>query len=639
MKNYFESKNLYKPLVLFLCLISFLLLLNYFSGLENTLAAIKNIVSANFLTNAEDDVSDAVLPAEAQKRIMIPAAEQIKNFNLISQLPTEEKPNIVIILTDDQHPGQVGVAGNNLIKTPNIDNLVRESGVYFKNMYLPIGQCAPSRAAIWTGKLPHANGVRTNGLILPPDQITLPEILDANGYDTAIIGKCHLGNPNNPEKYKRGFDFRLIFYPDSGMVNNWYSYSMSRNGKKESHKEYVTDFLTDEAVNYIEAHNRSSSSSPFFLWLAHVAPHTPTTPKKGSDVYSLEQMMLPESNSDNLSTKPPQQKNSLPHRDYVSKGKNGVLKDMEKAYEVVTNIDNNVGRITTAIKNAGIEDNTVVIFLSDNGVFFGEHEMLHKGPTFYNEQIKTPFIFHYPKMTFGATTTDALVSSIDIMPTILDMLGIMSPPDIQGKSFLPVLKGETEQVRSSVFMEYYSQQNSQVPMRGVVWNNWKWVHYKSGSKRDYELYDLANDPFEMNNILKKLSGDDNSLSRMLQDAVYGPILQKLRKERAVWQTYSLDTKYMVSLSGISVSSSSPGILNVSWTTDKDASSEIEYREENCSDCVTSEINDLNFTRNHSKNIINLKPDTFYTIKIYSIDSYGDGGYGEIKGVKISEIAP
>ncbi|MBI3638275.1 sulfatase-like hydrolase/transferase, partial [Candidatus Wolfebacteria bacterium] len=342
------------------------------------------------------------------------------------------------------------------------------------------------------------------------------------------------------------------------------------------------------------------------------------------------QMFIPVSNSDDLSTKPPQQKNSLPHRDYVSKGINGVLKEKKDDYEVVTNIDDNVGRIVSAVKNSGIEDNTIIIYLSDNGVFYGEHQMLHKGPTFYEEQIKTPFIFRYPKISFADFKTSALVSSMDIMPTLLDILKIPSPPDIQGKSFLSILRGEAQQTRSSVFMEYYVQQSSRVPMRGIVWNNWKWNHYRGskGENRDYELYNLADDPFEINNIMDKIGKDDDPLGRLLKDAHYGPVIQQLRKEKAVWQSDSND-EFKISLSGTSTSSPSSGTLNISWTTDKDASSEIEYSEKDCSGCSPVKLDDFNFSKNHSVNITSLKSGVAYNIKIFSINPYGDGGYKEL----------
>jgi arylsulfatase A-like enzyme len=142
---------------------------------------------------AEDNNLDARLPEEST-----PSATPKMPLST-----STNKPNIIFILTDDQPPNTIGLAGNAVIRTPNINSLGQQ-GVYFNNMYLPIGQCAPSRASILTGKLPHTHGVIGNQVILPPAQLTLSEILQANGYATAIIGKCHLGVPTNPEKYKRG---------------------------------------------------------------------------------------------------------------------------------------------------------------------------------------------------------------------------------------------------------------------------------------------------------------------------------------------------------------------------------------------------------------------------------------------------
>lgn len=546
------------------------------------------------------------------------------------------RPNIIMIITDDQPPNTIGLAGNQVIQTPNIDRLVQQ-GVYFKNMYVPTGQCSPSRSSIWTGKLPHTHGVISNQVILPSWQLTLPEILKANGYSTAIIGKCTLGVPTIPEKFKRGFDFRLVPYPDTGSVTNWYDYRVSRNGAIERHTEYLTDFLTSEALTYLTS--TASTGQPFFLWLSYTAPHHPTIPPRGINRYTLDQIPVPFSRSDNLSFKPPQQVSSASHQDYLLTVQGGnptatLKKRLKDAYETISNIDDNVGRITQKLQSLGIRDNTVLIFMSDNGVFFGEHQLYFKGSFFYEEQIKSPFIFSYPRLIKQARRSAALATSIDIMPTILDLVGIPVPHDVQGKSFLKVLSGESINYRSSVFMEYFYQNFSNYPMRGVLYDRYKLVHYLSSTNsntgesyddRNFELYDLRDDPLEMNNILRRNGPDDNPLKRLLMNPDRERVIQKLRKEMALWQTDTLDPK-RVRVSNMRIVNVGPDHAELQWKTVPAATSEIEYVKADCAACTTSEITRYEMVSDHHVTIEMATPDTPYKVRVYSIDSTGNGGY-------------
>ncbi|MGB7923145.1 MAG: sulfatase-like hydrolase/transferase [Pyrinomonadaceae bacterium] len=547
-----------------------------------------------------------------------------------------DRPNIIVIITDDQPPNTIGLAGNQVIRTPNIDRLGQQ-GVYFENMYLPIGQCSPSRASIWTGKLPHTHGVTTNVIMLPPWQLTLPEILKANGYSTAILGKCTLGVPANPEKFKRGFDFRLVPFPDSGIVTNWYDYRVSRNGALEHHTEYLTDYITTQAIAYLAS--RASTGQPFFMWLSYNAPHLPTIPPRNSNRYTLDQMPIPLSLSDNLSSKPPQQVSSSPHQDYLRTVQSGnqiitLKRRLKDAYETISNIDDNVGRITQKLQDLGIRDNTVIIFMSDNGVFFGEHQLYVKGPFFYNEQIKSPFIFSYPPLTRQARKSSALATSIDIMPTLLDLVRIPIPQDVQGKSFLKLLSGESSTHRSSIFMEYFYQTFGNYPMRGVVHDRYKLVHYLSSTNsitgevyddRNFELYDLRQDPSEMNNILRRNGPDDNPLARMLTDPERGGAIRKLRKEMAVWQTDTLDPKG-VKLSNMRIANIGHDTAELQWRTASATTSEIEYVKADCLACAPSEVTAFDLVTDHRVTLRTLTPDTPYKVRVYSIDSTGNGSY-------------
>ncbi|MBI3576605.1 sulfatase-like hydrolase/transferase [Candidatus Gottesmanbacteria bacterium] len=582
----------------------------------------------------EDYSPSAVLPSGYTVKNSVP--QQITQGHLLTEASAANLPNIVFILVDDQPPGLLGVAGNITIQTPTIDNLANQ-GLYFRNMYVPLGICAPSRASIWTGKYPHTNGVTKNGLILPPDQLTLPEILKANGYFTGIIGKCHLGDPNDPEKYKRGFDFRLISYPDWGGINDWYNYQFSRNGTIETYTDrYITDFLTDESINFIK--NNAQTRRPFFLWLAHFAPHRPTTPPRGVNTYDKNLLPLPVSISDDLSTKPPQLRDSGIHKFFQGLGIGGVRQELDDAYEVMSNVDSNVARTLKALDDVGIRNNTIVIYMSDNGIFYGEHQLERKGPTFFEEQLKVPFIFSYPVMTSAKGKSEALLSSVDILPTLLDILGIPIPTDVQGQSFANILKRTGTEARKSAFFEFFENQISafpnitwdSYPMRGVVMDGYKWIWHLASAvngisydNKNHELYDLKNDLFEMNNILKRLDSNDNPLMRMITDATYGKIIRSLRKELAVWQATTADPIRRI-ISDF-VYSVGPDSINLHWKSDLITTSEVEYKEKNCTICVPIEINDYSLVTDHSVNINGLKSG-LYQVKVYSIGPNGSGAY-------------
>ena len=609
------------------------------------------------LLREEDDVLRSVFPPGTSKAGRDPrtARELIAAQNLFSPLAASVKPNIVVILTDDQPPGTIGLSGNSVIQTPKIDAL-RNRGVYFTNMYLPIGQCAPSRASLWTGKLPHNHTVVTNGLKLPFDHVTLPQVLKANGYQTGFVGKCNLGPPDiqldgsSPDTFlvAQGFDRRVVMYPDSG-ASNWNVYEIMINGTRYVSLKYLTNFLTDEAISFIStsAQAYQTTGQPFFLWLAHLAPHEPTTPPAGSNRYDPNLLPTPSAANDDLTSKPPQQQTSLAHRRYQSATSDGAKAKLKDAYEVISNIDDNVGRIMDTLNQYGLTDNTIVIFLSDNGVYFGEHQLLTKGPFFYNEQIKTPFIFSYPAMISSGRTTAALAGSIDIFPTLLDLLQINPPAGIEGKSFLPIIKNTATTFRSSMYMEYASQPENdtnmiQYPMRGVVTSRYKWTHYLPSTViidnlnqcpggvnpcdgKDYEFYDLTADPQEMTNILKRLSPSDNPLMRMLQDKTYGKAIRDVRKEAAIWQTDSLDPlrQTISNLAGKALSATS---VQLTWATAATTTSEVEFRLSSCATCTYTEKNDFRLVTSHSVKVAGLTKSTTYSFRVFSIGDTGNGTY-------------
>ncbi len=347
----------------------------------------------------------------------------------VTTAATDKRPNIIVIISDDQPNTFLGLAGNKILQTPNIDNLANR-GMYFTNFYVPQGVCSPSRASILTGKLPHVHGLTRLNLLLPPEQPTLPKILQSNGYNTAIIGKCHLGHPFDPLAINYGFNDRLIVVPDIGTVGggfggfvatnklpvSWTNYDIVRDGtllgnptvatpSPELQSTYITDYFTDQAIEYVTKASADPTGKPFFLWLSHVAPHRPATPKEGCIKYKNAPISEPSSASDDLSTKPLIQ--SKTHTHYVYDTGFQTLNDypdpvplterIRDVYEVMDNLDQNVGRLTKTLEELKLTDNTIIIYLSDNSLPFGEHQLVYKGPFLYDELVKVPFIIYYPQ--------------------------------------------------------------------------------------------------------------------------------------------------------------------------------------------------------------------------------------------------
>src|SRR3989338_1130004 len=601
-------------------------------------------------------------------------------FPIHAQTPA--KPNILFIISDDQPYKTLGLTGNSVIQTPNINSL-GQTGAYFPRMYFAIDQCAPSRASILTGKMPHTNGLTYNLQQLPHITKTIADILKSAGYRTAMIGKCHVGDPTNPVPDNYGFDYRLLPNPDAGYitadqwngVSNYQLIDRTVNPAatpvpiQKTSGYYVTDFLADKTIQYIDDSVRNHPNQPFFVWLPVFAPHWPNIPPTGQNLYGNAPIPTPVSISDNTSTKPPQQSASYARKRFelrqkckdppvasgcedpalvdpviahINEDGRTIGRDTKDIYETITSIDTNIGKIIQKINALGIRNNTIIVFMTDNGVFLGEHQLSEKGAFMYEELVKTPFIINYPGVV-TPKTNQALLSSIDVLPTLLSSAGVSIPTDVQGKSFYSAAMGNTTTHRTSVLMEFFRESDADSyvqPMRGLIYDHYKWVHYiptnfesdfttnytynwVNYTKNYFEFYDLQNDPHEMNNLININQDDLVMLDNFISNHTYGPIIKRMRKERVIWQTDTLDPLRRV-ITNFSATPSTNSI-SLSWNTDKVATTEIEYKEDGGN---WMEINNYTKELNHVVTIPNLKSTARYTIKAFSIGGYGHGIYKE-----------
>lgn len=422
------------------------------------------------------------------------------------------RPNIILILTDDQGYWSLGCSGNREIRTPSIDALAA-GGVRLENFFCTSPVCSPARASLLTGRIPSQHGVldwirKGHGEVhgdAPVDYLEgiagYTDLLAANGYTCGISGKWHLGATGYPQK---SFEHWFVTLGGSGTYRDAMVY---KGREKVQTKGYLTDVITDDALSFIEECCRRDDGKPFYLNLTYTAPHSPHVDQHKQEYvdYYYENAAF-----DDV-PQAPRHAGSIanPHdmaysltfaskeREYLT------LRDLLSGYyAAVQGIDDNVGRVVRKLEELGIREKTLIIYTSDNGFNCGQHGIWGKGNAtmplnLYDTSVKVPCIFNYPGHVRAGEVYDELLSAYDIMPTLLEMVGIENPEagSLPGRSFLSLLKeGKKGNYHESitVFDEYG-------PNRMIRTKEWKYIRrYPYGQD---ELYDLAHDPQERFNLL------------------------------------------------------------------------------------------------------------------------------------------
>ena len=419
--------------------------------------------------------------------------------------PRRDRPNVLFIMSDDHASHAIGCYGSTINATPNIDRLARD-GVRFRNCFCTNSLCAPSRAVILTGKYSHRNGVISNGVKFDGAQQTLPKLLQAQGYETAIVGKWHL------QSEPSGFDYSNIL-PGQG---SYHDPLMIENGIEYSNVGYVTDLITDKALEWIEGRD---SSRPFFLMLHHKAPHANWEPdEKHETLFTDVDVPLPSTFNDDYRTRSAQIRN---HRLHVGPSQwelhfkrfgelpVGVTEQetREQVYQVyiknylrcVASVDDNIGRVLNYLDESGLSENTIVVYTSDQGFFLGDHGLYDKR-FMYEESLRMPLLMRYPMTIPPGLVTDTMVLNLDFTPTFLDYANTPTPGDIQGESFRSVAQGETPaNWRTAMYYRFYESAYGIGPHEGVRTLKHKLIRFLYGDM-GWELYDLKVDPLEMTNV-------------------------------------------------------------------------------------------------------------------------------------------
>ncbi len=443
---------------------------------------------------------------------------------LLSATIQAKQPNVVFVLTDDQRADAVGYHENSLlgIETPNIDRLADE-GARFNNMFVTTSLCSPSRASFLSGTYTHTHGVYNNFTDYPHELKSFPLLLQKAGYQTAYIGKWHMGEGD--DNARPGFDY-WVTHKGQG---KYYDTTFNVNGDRKTVAGYYTDRVTDMALDWLA---NDKADKPFALIVGHKAPHGPFVPEpRYATRYDNVPYPYPESGF-NLEGKPDWIKERLPTWHGIYGPLYGFRKDFPdtrpeavadferfvRSYVATINsVDDSVGRIYAALERSGELDNTIFIFASDNGFLFGEHGMIDKR-TMHEASIRVPLVVRYPATIKAGTAVNDHVLSLDVAPSIIEMTGLAPMENIQGRSWAGLAAGKETEWRDAWLYEYnYEVQFPYTPnVRGVRQGDWKYVAYPHGDggelRHKEELYNMAKDADEAHNLV-----DDERYSKKLAE--------------------------------------------------------------------------------------------------------------------------
>lgn len=424
----------------------------------------------------------------------------------ISHSQTPE--NIVFILTDDHRYDYMGFHPNSpdFLKTPGLDRMARE-GAHIANAFVTTSLCSPSRASILTGQYAFRHGAVDNSNPMKPGTVFFPQQLQKAGYETAFFGKWHIGEAHdNP---KPGFD-RWVSFRGQGV---YYNPTLNIDGKQEKMEGYVTDLLTDYAVDWME--NGRDKNKPFFVYLSHKAVHAEFEPaKRHEGMYADARLEIPHSMKNieqNYEGKPQwvqEQRYSWHGVDYMyhhQPNHPGSVEEISIRYsESLMAVDESVNRVLDYLEAHGLAENTLVVYMGDNGFMLGEHGLIDKRQA-YEESMRVPMIAWAPGFIEAGSKITENILNIDITPTFLDIADTQMPADwkVDGESFLPVLAGEHPSDWRTEFMYQYYWEHAfpQTPTTYAIRGpRYKYIYYHGVWDKN-EFYDLETDPKEMRNLI------------------------------------------------------------------------------------------------------------------------------------------
>jgi len=470
-------------------------------------------------------------------------AMSIVTTDAIAQRPVT-KPNIIVIMSDDHAYQAISAYGSRLIQTPNIDRIASE-GAIMRNSFVTNSVCSPSRAVLLTGKYSHLNGLKDNGTYFNGAQQTLPKIFQANGYRTAVVGKWHLWSDPT------GFDYWNIL-PAQG---HYYNPRFIKMGKDTAYKGYVTDVITDLALDWIG----QNKEKPFFLLLLHKAPHRNFMPPlKYLDRFNTKEFPLPVNFYDDYKGRPALQRQQITiardldirydtkipcdscpvtkvnewapaeYKREIERLTSAERRLWDSAYQLeydkfktlhdrsaivkfqfrrymedylrcIQSVDDNVGRVLKYLDEKGLSNNTIVIYTSDQGFYLGEHGLYDKR-FMYDESFRTPMMIRFPGQIVPAHSVSEFTLNLDVAPTLLDFADIKIPGDMQGVSMRQLLQNnKVHDWRKEIYYHYYELSFGLTKHCGIYTGRYKLIHFYDPIDA-WELYDMKRDKIEMHNL-------------------------------------------------------------------------------------------------------------------------------------------
>ncbi len=509
------------------------------------------------------------------------------------------RPNIIFIMADDHAYQAISAYSDRLTRTPNIDRIAHE-GMLFTNACVTNSICAPSRAVILTGKHSHINGKIDNNFPFDTTNITFPQILQRDGYQTAMFGKLHFGN--NP----KGFDQFKILPGQGHYYNPDFITKYEGNIKVEG---YVTDIITDMTLDWLE--NERKADQPFFLAYLHKAPHREwlpaerhyrefvhktfpepetlfedyqSTARKESEMNLLthqnwagdskikpevmDQLNMPESHPydknnyrytinrmnadqrqawDNIYDQVNQSLLDIyPSMSEEDKMRWRYQRYMQDYLGTIAAVDEGVGRLLDYLDKTGLADNTIVMYTSDQGFYLGEHGWYDKRFVF-DESFKTPLLVRWPGVIKPGSRNSRMVQNLDFAQSFLDAAGIKPPADMQGESLVPIWRGKGKNFRKAAYYHYYEYPGVHMVKRhyAIVTEEYKLIHFYYDID-EWELYDRKKDPLELYNVYHHL--DYGEIKKRLHEELLD--LRAFYKDSPQLDQYYIDKYDESKLSGI-----------------------------------------------------------------------------------------
>ena len=446
--------------------------------------------------------------------------------------------NIVFVLVDDLRYDAMGFLTPGL-KTPNIDFLAK-NGVYFPNAVVTSSLCSPSRATILTGQTARYHGVIDNNHSSEDGLVFFPSYLREAGYQTGFFGKWHMGNDTDAPR--PGFDKWVSFkgqgtyFPTDSLTPQQIAtgarQTLNVDGKTVKRTGYITDELTDYAMDWLE--KGRDRSKPFFLYLSHKAVHSDAVPpERYKDQYADLKIALPASMAntpENNRGKPMwvrNQRNSWHGADFPYHTDRQLTEQVRDIYRTLSPVDDSLGRIMAYLKKTGQAKNTLIVFYSDNGFMFGDHGLIDKRNA-YEPSVKVPMVVYAPGLLPKGVTNTAVVRNLDLAPTFLDIAHVAKPRQMEGTSWLGLAEGKVKPADwkpgDFVYEYYWEWTFPQTPTTfAIERDRLKYIQYH-GIWDTEELYDLTQDPDEMNNLINDEAYFDRKVE--LRKALFAQLANK-----------------------------------------------------------------------------------------------------------------